>query len=318
MPSAPALIRRAGNAVLDAYGQWRAERYDIQQTIAVFCTGRGGSTWLAQVLASPPGHHILWEPLHWKTDPGAREKGFGVPRYIPRGEEVPEARAHLRSVLTGATLSPYINSQRYFHPLKLLRLRSYVVKFVTANMMLPWLCDTLDFRAVFMVRHPCAVVSSQLTHGAWDGVGKSFCKHEGLFRDYPHLGELFESIEHPEEVLAFNWAIQNFVPLNASPPAPWITTTYEDLVERGREEVDRIFELLDRTPSQRTYDLLHTPSATTVSESNVASGRNPLLGWRNRLTPQQIDRILSVTQEAGIEGYTADLHPTIPLVPTGP
>jgi hypothetical protein len=219
-------------------------------------------------------------------------------------------RKHLHQVLTGERLSPFINSQRYFHPLKLLRIRSYVIKFVTANMMLPWLCDEFDVQAVFMVRHPCAVVSSQMVHGAWAEIDKSFCKHDRLFEDYPHLQPVFERLDGQEEILAFNWAIQNLVPLKAPAPRPWVETTYERLVETGREEVDRIYAELgwDETPPQ-AYAYLRTPSATTVSESNVAKGNDPLVGWRKRLTTKQIDRILSVTHDVGLDVYTDDLRP---------
>jgi hypothetical protein len=217
-------------------------------------------------------------------------------------------------VLTGQRLSHLINSQRYFRPWHLLRLRSYVVKFVTANMMLPWLCETFDLRAVFMVRHPCAVVSSQLVHGAWDGVSKSFCHHEALFDDYPHLGPIYDGLASLEETLAFNWAIQNVVPLAAPPPQPWLTTTYERLAEDGPREMARVLHGLGETPTDATQALLHTPSATTVARSNVKRGGSLLTGWRDRLTSRQVDRILRVTHAVGIVGYTDDLRPSAPML----
>jgi hypothetical protein len=309
-------LRDAGNALLDRYGQWRAKRYDPASTIVIACTGRGGSTWLAQTIASARGHHILWEQLHWKSNPDAETVGLGRPRYIPCGEDAPNERDFVRSILRGETLSRAINSQRYFRPYDLLRLRAYVAKFVTANMMLPWLVDTFGTRAVFMIRHPCAVVSSQLVHGEWDDVDGEFCRHDRLFDEHPHLRPLHERLDTHEEVLAFNWAVQNLVPLSAPSPQPWLTTTYEDLVTGGVQEAERIFDYLGEPVPEDVRDQLHTPSATTVQQSNVRKGKSRLTGWRDRLSPSQIDRILSTVHEAGVTVYSDDLFPDPSKLPT--
>ncbi len=302
-------LRDAGNAVLNRYGQWRSRRYDPEKTIVVACTGRGGSTWLAQLIASAPGHHILWEQLHWKSNPEAEDAGFGTPTYIPRGAEAPDRRAFVRAILSGQTLPHAINSARYFRPYDLVRLRAYVAKFVTTNMMLPWMVDTFGTRAVFMVRHPCAVVSSQLVHGEWDEVGPAFCRHELLFDERPHLRALHERLDTREGILAFNWAVQNLVPLSAPSPQPWLTTTYEDLVADGIREAERIFDYLAVPVPSDVRDKLHTPSATTVEGSNVAKGKSRLTGWRERLSAPQVERILSVVHDAGITAYSDALMP---------
>jgi len=313
MPPVPRSLRKLGNAALDLYGGWRSNRYDARQSIGVFCTGRGGSTWLAQIVASAPKHHMLWEPLHWKTDPEARSRGFGEPRYIPRGKTLPEAEAHVRSVLEGKTLSRVINSSRYFHPLDLLRVDAYVVKFVTATMMLPWISDTFGLRSIHMVRHPCAVVSSQLVHGAWDDVEKSFIEHPVLFEDYPHLGSIFDRITSHEEILAFNWAIQNWIPLSAN-PQKWLTTTYERLVDQGLDEVNRLFRGLDLDMPSEARRMLQTPSATTIEKDERSKSTERLARWRSHLTPRQVDLILSIVHEVGITGYSDELRPSTPLV----
>ncbi len=305
--------RDVGNAALDAYGAWRAKSYDLENTIAVACTGRGGSSWLAQMLGTLPGYHILWEQLHWRTNPESTSYGFGYPVYIPSGAEAPTQQRYLEHVLRGRKLSAGINSSRYFQPLSLLLHRGYVVKFVNANMLLPWMTETFPVRAVFMIRHPCAVVSSQLVHGAWDGLPKEHCYHEELFERHPHLSSIYERIDAIEERLAFNWAVQNFVPLSSS-STRWITTSYERLVTDELEEVKRLFEGLGESVPRETEKMFHRPSATTVESSNVAQDRNPLTGWTERLRPAQIDTILSVVQDVGIEAYSNALEPDYDLL----
>jgi hypothetical protein len=256
---------------------------------------------------------MLWEPLHWKTDPEAKTNGFGEPRYIPRDETMPEAEAHVRSILEGKTLSRVINSSRYFHPLDLLWVEAYLVKFVTATMMLPWMSDTFGLRCVHMVRHPCAVVSSQLVHGAWDEVEKSFVEHPVLFEDHPHLGSIFERITTHEQILAFNWAIQNWIPLSAT-PKNWLTTTYERLVDEGLDEVHRLFQGLNLDVPSEARRMLRTPSATTIGEDECSESEERLARWRSHLEANQIEQILSTVHDVGITGYSDELRPSSPLV----
>jgi hypothetical protein len=302
--------RRFGNWLLDTYGNWRAERYDTEKTIVVACTGRGGSTWLAQIIASLPRHHLLWEQLHWRTNPECQEYGFGRPLYLTRDQATSEQTAFVQDILTGRTLPSAINTSRYFHPWDLFRLRAYVAKFVTANMLLPWLVETFGVRAVFMIRHPCAVVASQMKHGRWGEVGKSFCEHPTLFDDYPHLGRTFDTIDRKEEVLAFNWAIQNFIPLSHS-PSPWITTTYESLVANGMEEVTRIFRGLGESIPEEAQSMLNRSSATAIDPKGRHRSQAQLAKWQRRLSPLQIDRILHVVHDAGVTIYSEDLLPTL-------
>ena len=240
--------------------------------------------------------------------------GFGEPRYIPRGKTSLRGRsAHVRSVLEGKTLSRVINSSRYFHPLDLLRVEAYVVKFVTATMMLPWMSDTFGLRSVHMVRHPCAVVSSQLVHGAWDEVEKSFVEHPVLFEKHPHLGSIFDRVTTHEQILAFNWAIQNWIPL-AVAPHDWLTTTYEHLVDQGLNEVNRLFQGLGLAVPSKARHMLQTPSATTVEGDERSQPDGRLSRWRSHLDAHQTDQILSVAHDVGVTGYSDDLRPSFPLV----
>lgn len=305
------IVRYAGNGVLDMYGNWRAERYDVRNTIVVACTGRGGSTWLAQIIASLPRHHLLWEQLHWRTNPECQEYGFGKPLYLTSQRATKEQERYVRQILAGCTLPSAINTSQYFHPWKLLRLRAYVAKFVTANMLLPWLVDTFGVRTVFMLRHPCAVVASQMKHGRWDEVKKAFCEHPILFEEYPHLAQTFETIEGMEEVLAFNWAVQNFVPLASPKPRFWITTTYETLIDKGMDEVRRIFQELGEEVPQHAHTMFRRSSATARENVERKRNRKQLSKWRRRLSASQIEQILRIVHEVGIVCYTEALRPDL-------
>ncbi|MDX1532278.1 MAG: hypothetical protein R3362_12180, partial [Rhodothermales bacterium] len=113
----------------------------------------------------------------------------------------------------------------------------------------------------------------------------------------------------PEEVLAFEWAIQAYVPLAQPAPHPWLLTTYEGLVREGPAELERIFAYLGEPVPEAARAGLRAPSATTVTDSNVARGRDPLAGWRKKLDAEAVDSILRVAHAVGVRGYTDDLEP---------
>ncbi|MCS4047514.1 hypothetical protein GGQ04_002662 [Salinibacter ruber] len=172
-------------------------------------------------------------------------------------------------------------------------------------MLLPWMVERFGVRAVYMIRHPCAVVASQLRHGNWDEVEKSFCDHPVLFAEYPHISTVFENIQRQDEILAFNWAIQNFVPLIYLQDFPdaFIATTYEQMHEERMKEVTRLFRELGEELPSRAESMLNQPSATTKNEATSQHSQAQLAKWRRHLSETQINRILSVTHEVGISLY---------------
>ena len=74
----------------------------------------------------------------------------------------------------------------------LLDTKQWIVKFCRANRMLPWMVEHLDIRPpIYLLRHPCAVVSSQLRHEAFDYMGSTYEKdngaHDELYIKYEHI-----------------------------------------------------------------------------------------------------------------------------------
>jgi hypothetical protein len=168
--------------------------------------------------------------------------------------------------------------------------------------------DLFPVRAIFMIRHPCAVVASQMRHGAWSHLEKcnwTISKH--LFNDYPLLKEIFERIQGPEELLAFEWVVQNWVPLQTRHPT-WILTTYERLATRRETELERLFVYLGQSVPSMARSQLYRASAKTVADSHIKTGKNPLTGWQYVLTPRQVDNILNVVHAVGMTCYSEALE----------
>jgi hypothetical protein len=184
---------------------------------------------------------------------------------------------------------------------------------VNANLLLPHLVETFSVPAVQMIRHPCAVVSSQLAHGSWDHIDKSnHTVPPGLFEDYPHLSKVYERMDSLIELLAFDWAVQNYIPLCQPVPLPWYLTTYERMVLNGESEAQAISRTFDLSLPVERHDL-STPSATASGDTE--SPRDRLLKWRKNLEPRQVDKILSIAHAVGIECYTESPTPNESSLP---
>jgi hypothetical protein len=186
--------------------------------------------------------------------------------------------------------------------------------------MLHWFAGRFDTRGlVFLVRHPCAVVSSMLHHGNWtdeskEGIGaRQFVEPaDGL---PPALRNAFEPIlKHIEtrtEALATLWCIDHYVPLvqQADGSYPWMLVPYERLVARGREELRRVADALDIETTREMEEMFDEPSSSVRDELHESAERQ-LSKWRRRLSVEQVSAILSIVEEAGLSHlYTDALEP---------
>lgn len=295
---------------LQKYGELRGRRYELRQTIVVASSPRGGSTWLAEILLTIPGYHLLWEPLHLNNNPNCIKYGFDWVNYLPTHTRAPEKRRYMEDVLSGRDLSTRLLTSLSIKPNRLLFLRGYIIKCVNVNLMLSWLLREFPVRTLLLIRHPCAVVASQLAHPGWRRVTREdLGAYRNVKDEYPQFEEAFQRAKSHEEVLAVVWGMQTHVPLSQPPPHRWCLVTYERLVDKGKDQLEKIFDYLREPVPQGAYRQLRVPSATAGPSINLATGHDRLTGWKNRLTPKQIGNVLSIVRSMGINYYNEDIHP---------
>ncbi len=145
------------------------------QNISIFSSPRGGSTWLAQTLASLLKGNIVWEPLFYKPSKrGILYQAFKYPeRYaldFKWNPYLPEDVNHEKAFRFFSRLfsKEIVNLELYrYNDLKLVCSKKwFVYKFCYGNNLLPWLVNRFEIKPILLLRHPCAVVASQLHHGA--------------------------------------------------------------------------------------------------------------------------------------------------------
>ncbi len=301
------VIKKRIDEILVFTGSFIAKNYDLKDTIVLSSSPRGGSTWLAQILSTLPGYSVLWEPLGLRGVPEAQKIGFNWRTYIPPGTEWDEAELFLKKILSGQLLSLHTlwvcRLQRVFFT------KAWVVKFCHANMLLKWLTEKFSIRKpVLLIRHPCAVVSSQMKVGDVFDIRTPHIDPR-FIKDYPQFESTLTKLNTWEEALAGTWCQEYFATLSLPKPHPWLLVTYEKLVRNGKEEIERIFSTLGFNTPKAAIDQLKIPSKTTKRKSSIVTGGDQLAVWKKKLTRDQIKRILDVVSAFGLDFYFDALEP---------
>lgn len=277
----------------------------------IFSDPRGGSTWLTEILHRITQNPILWEPLNLKKVKEFKDIGFGWRQYIPEDAEWPEANELFDRLFQGKIRNKWIMQAATGR--QLLKADAVLIKFCRGNMLLPYLTNKYDFiyKPIYLIRHPFAVVSSQLKHGGWNHLYGGFNIPNAPYNEIYKQHETFlTSLKTKEEALTATWCITNLVPLtHIKNNIDWITINYESLLVNPEAVLNRIL-----TGWAINYDLsninFNKKSFTTRSGSPV-SGKAQLEYWKENLTIKQIDRMESVLQYFEVEAYTRSPEPQI-------
>ncbi|MEN8375206.1 MAG: sulfotransferase [Gemmatimonadota bacterium] len=280
---------------------------DPERAVAIFGSGRGGTTWLGSLIASGLGARIVFEPFHPSCVP--RGSRFGLHPYRRPDEPDDELLDFCQRAFGGLINTTWVNRQP-----TVLRPDGRVVKCVRANLLVGWLREWLpEVPKVMIVRHPAAVVLSRMEAG-W----KSSMDFEALLADEhlveDHLREQADwarALATDEERHAFAWAVHHLVPLARGLGDGIELVFYEDLVRTPDDELRRIFRGIGRAPSGSERNQVSTPSFTSHGDSAVVAGSDKLHRWESRLGATQVRRILDVVERFQLDWlYGAGVLPS--------
>lgn len=286
--------------------------FDPEQNLLLFADARGGSTWMAETLMAFPRTALLWEPLLNKYVRAVREVGFVRQQYIPEGASWPEAEDLFDRLLRGKIVNHWTcrsTPTREFRTAERL-----LIKFCWGKALLPWLSEKYSFKyaPIFLVRHPLAVVSSQLR---WSGFQYEF---RGVDIPGPPFNEIYQEhaeylagLQTKEEGLVAKWALTNLVALeHPDNDRRWITVHYEDLITRPHQEIARIFERWGLAIPPGIVERTRNASEMT-KEPTFQDGVDAQLGkWRQVLAPDQQERMLAVLDYFGVRQYGVGILPS--------
>lgn len=239
-------------------------------------SGRSGTTWVQDCVAESNDLRPIFEPLHPAVTPLGP---LYANRALSPNAECPDLASYFRDCCDGSyrswwttyrgrrdLLFPrlgelssvdawkrlYRRWSRFTRGVPALyragRLREPLFKDIRLNLALGWLVRQLEARVVLIVRHPCAVVESQLRLGdAWDpGPGLRRCAGDAEFDEWTegrYRVPLRGSLSRIEE-LTLMWIIENQLPVELARAHGYVVSHYEHLHARGTSEWERVIGFL--------------------------------------------------------------------------
>ncbi|WP_183957622.1 sulfotransferase domain-containing protein [Salinibacter ruber] len=321
-------VKNVANVLLKSFSKFKSKKYKSSKTIILSGTGRSGTTWVSEIICSKSGIEMLYEPFS-----GDRElKKYdinSVDLYLSEKNVEQKQYDYLENIILkrNVTLDKVKDEERIWNVINARRL---LIKCIHGNRLLPFVEKSFDIKSILLIRHPCAVISSQIRYDKGWGSdlvdyvesGRAAKKIEKGIKNEEYesmpvqrlerldkkMGGIVQRIETIEQFLAFEWVCDLIVPLDNVYNNRKITF-YEDLVKKGKKEVDKIFSHLGEEVTKSAYKTINKPSSTTQKESNVAKGKSPLLAWKENLNKSQIERILKFVHDAGIKMYTKKVKP---------
>lgn len=285
-------------------------RFDARETILLAGSPRSGTTWVGQMVGAAPEFCLVNEPFHPKM-PEVRRAGFSWRTYVDPESDWPEGEKVCRRILRGKGVSAKLV---YRNGIKLLSGKRLVVKTARVNRLLPWLVRRVDVGGlVYLVRHPCATISSQMAHPRFRHFQRIW-EDDLLYleRKLPHLVGYAKTLRTEEELRAVTWALDQHAPLTAPRANGCLLVSYEKLVLAGAAELRRVFSRLRLGAPEKAVEQLRMNSWQARGDSADharASVEERLETWRRRLTQDQVERILRVVQTIGIRGFGPESCP---------
>jgi hypothetical protein len=285
-------------------------------------------------LAAANGLRPVFEPLH----PYVSEIGNRYAHHaLAPGDDVPELTTFLEEVCAGRRAplwTKYRRQMRWLVPppkdfstrqdagrvlrswtrlgrdlpslIAAARRQDPIVKCIRANLMAGWLANTCGWKVALVVRHPAAVIESEL-RGAWNATFAldRFRRDATLDRltGGRYRGLLDRKLK-PVEALAVRWVIENQWVVEAA-AGNGITVVYYELLRATPErEWGRICAALGLSAMPQS-NILRKPSqqsSPTKSGARAAELHNPR--WTRALSAEQQATIADVLDEAGVTLYS--------------
>jgi hypothetical protein len=272
-------------------------RPDYRRSIFLAGTERSGTTWMSDVINYRNEYRYIFEPF-WPDKVSVCHR-FLEQQYLQPTDDTPYFLKAASTILSGRVRNKWTDK---YHRRFLADKR--VIKDVRANLILKWIHDHFpEMPIIFMIRHPGAVVTSQLRRKHWNpDLTEEFLSQETLVTDF--LSPFREAIAGAEDrfdKLVFRWCIQNYVPLKQFQPGEIHLIFYENFCIEPEAEVDRLFAFLGRSYDESIFPSLRKPSPVVRSQSAVVSGGSLIDNWRKYCQDDQIERAVEILKLFGLD-----------------
>jgi hypothetical protein len=306
-----------------AKGNRNESSNDGTSIISIFSSPRSGSTWMSSILCSLPNSFLVWEPLYLNPPyPELKKVNICWDPYIPEDTDWIEAEQFFKKLYNREICSLRALRLYFENDLRLVsKAKFFIYKDVDSNMILPWLTKRFNINPIYIIRHPCAVVASQIKYKHWDWLISNpkaryyqpHCKYKGIYELYK---DIYAKVSRAEERLAADWALHNIVPINHKENnIRWITVSYELLYKKPFQEIERIYKRLGLTHTEMALSKIRSPSDTAMTTSfDRIHNTSQLESWKSELAGSAVRNILNIVNEFGIHFYDSSPEPDYPKI----
>jgi hypothetical protein len=280
-----------------------------------------------EILGNIPIYTFLFEPLNPILFDRPRKLGLHSRKYLTKDGNWPEGEKYFKKIFSGEQVG--LQSVYELKPKEIMNLflgKKLIVKCIRANRMLPWITNKFQLKkTIFIIRHPCAVIASQLKTG-WCGYHTKTKPFSDIIPDkktvldeaskidliQPDLLSKLKKIETKQEILATVWCMDNLIPLSTTKPYPWKTVVYEKMLKEGREEIIKILnEIGEKNNQEQILKYLKIPSGLAQKDDlKIVSKVNEQLSkWKEKLSEKKVENILKIVREFDLDFYTEEIEP---------
>ena len=289
-------------------------------SIVLASSGRSGSTWLADILATLPQTQLIFEPLDPRNSityrelmqwPAGLTPSAFKRQYLRPKANAPEWRAFWEDVLRGK-IRTYLTdySRTSFFP------KRFLIKVIRANMMLGFVAEQFQPTLIFLMRHPAAVINSMAyrVKARWPAKAQDLLGQEALVEDFlrPWVTEI-EQISDEFEALVVWWAVENRVALSQLQGKRHYLIFYEWLSLYPQDELARLCNSLDLGVISASTSLLYRYSRMTSQKQRASREKDVmtrLSAWQRELSKEEQSLVFRWMERMEISFYGAGVLPT--------
>ena len=172
-----------------------------------------------------------------------------------------------------------------------------LLKEVRINLLLPWLAANFPaFKYILLLRHPAAVVLSQL-RGGWKLSARRLLTQ--LPQEEAAVLQRLDNMGWPDEGFESNmifWAVENRIALRAAMEAGALVIFYEDLCVDPAAELNRVQQYLDCKIPDAALSTIDKPSWSSQSSVADLSLEQKVAGWQQRISARQQSMMLEILE----------------------
>lgn len=297
----------------------RSKHFKLENSIIIFSSPRGGSTWLMEILREIPGTLINLEPLHARSGVIPKSLNLGWNPHIPDTNKDKSLRQLFRDIFCFNRFNRWTTK---YVAIKDIKNSKFVLsKLVLGNNILPWVINNygeqFNVKPILLVRHPITTCISQL---------KTFHKLSFLemVKEYQDHNEFeipkiannqrffdykvyLDSLKSPLERQIALWCIENSSLFTKDLLDKIILVHYEHLMQDPLKETNLLLNKMHFEQFSYIYDDFNfrNPSASNFLNHYNKDVNRQLMSFLVDLDKDFLNRIQLIFDDFNFKIYSA-------------